>query len=189
MNTVHRLEPQRSLRSASAARASARYRRRGTIQDDETRRPDQMQPLETHIDAASTRHRPGPQPHAHAARGGPPRRAGRAAVLLPEGGVGAARRAAAPGHRVHRPQAVRIVTIDTGVLFPETLETWRAFEERFGVKIEVQDASSAGRSVERPRALLLGREGGGAGERARRRRGLDHGHPPRAGPHARRTPS
>jgi phosphoadenosine phosphosulfate reductase len=40
------------------------------------------------------------------------------------------------------PQTVRIVTIDTGVLFPETLQTWRAFEERFGVKIEVQDASS-----------------------------------------------
>jgi phosphoadenosine phosphosulfate reductase len=41
-------------------------------------------------------------------------------------------------------KAVRIVTIDTGVLFPETLATWRAFEERFGVKIEVQDASSTG---------------------------------------------
>jgi phosphoadenosine phosphosulfate reductase len=39
-------------------------------------------------------------------------------------------------------RAVRIVTIDTGVLFPETLETWRAFEERFGVTIEVQDASN-----------------------------------------------
>src|ERR1700719_344632 len=39
---------------------------------------------------------------------------------------------------------VRIVTIDTGVLFEETLSTWRVFEERFGVKIEVQDASSAG---------------------------------------------
>jgi phosphoadenosine phosphosulfate reductase len=38
--------------------------------------------------------------------------------------------------------AVRIVTIDTGVLFPETLATWRAFEQRFGVKIEVQDASN-----------------------------------------------
>ncbi|HSZ14965.1 MAG TPA: phosphoadenylyl-sulfate reductase [Solirubrobacteraceae bacterium] len=37
---------------------------------------------------------------------------------------------------------VRIVTIDTGVLFPETLDTWRAFEQRFGVKIEVQDASN-----------------------------------------------
>jgi phosphoadenosine phosphosulfate reductase len=39
---------------------------------------------------------------------------------------------------------VRIVTIDTGVLFPETLDTWRQFEERFGVQIEVQDASRAG---------------------------------------------
>ncbi len=34
----------------------------------------------------------------------------------------------------------RIVTIDTGVLFGETLATWRAYEERFGVDIEVQDA-------------------------------------------------
>jgi phosphoadenosine phosphosulfate reductase len=39
-------------------------------------------------------------------------------------------------------RTVRIVTIDTGVLFEETLQTWRAFEERFGVKIEVVDASS-----------------------------------------------
>ena len=37
---------------------------------------------------------------------------------------------------------VRIVTIDTGVLFPETLETWRRFEQRFGISVEVQDASS-----------------------------------------------
>jgi phosphoadenosine phosphosulfate reductase len=35
----------------------------------------------------------------------------------------------------------RIVTIDTGVLFPETLATWRAFEERFGARIAVEDAS------------------------------------------------
>jgi phosphoadenosine phosphosulfate reductase len=34
----------------------------------------------------------------------------------------------------------RVVTIDTGVLFPETLDTWRQFEERFGVRIEVEDA-------------------------------------------------
>ena len=39
-------------------------------------------------------------------------------------------------------QGVRIVTIDTGVLFAETRETWRRFEERFGVSIEVQDASA-----------------------------------------------
>ena len=36
---------------------------------------------------------------------------------------------------------VRVVTIDTGVLFPETLSTWRAFEERFGVHIEALDAA------------------------------------------------
>ena len=35
----------------------------------------------------------------------------------------------------------RIVTIDTGVLFPETLATWRAFEERFGVDVEIEDAT------------------------------------------------
>ncbi len=40
-------------------------------------------------------------------------------------------------------QSVRIATIDTGVLFPETMATWRAFEERFGVTIEVFDASNA----------------------------------------------
>jgi phosphoadenosine phosphosulfate reductase len=43
---------------------------------------------------------------------------------------------AAPG------ESVRVVTIDTGVLFEETLQTWRAFEERYGVKIEVFDASN-----------------------------------------------
>jgi phosphoadenosine phosphosulfate reductase len=39
----------------------------------------------------------------------------------------------------------RIFTIDTGVLFPETLATWKRFEDRFGVSIEVFDASSPGR--------------------------------------------
>src|SRR3954447_4837664 len=34
----------------------------------------------------------------------------------------------------------RVVTIDTGVLFPETLATWRAFEERFGVDVEIVEA-------------------------------------------------
>jgi phosphoadenosine phosphosulfate reductase len=37
---------------------------------------------------------------------------------------------------------VRIATIDTGVLFPETLQTWKAFEERYGIAVEVHDASS-----------------------------------------------
>jgi phosphoadenosine phosphosulfate reductase len=37
----------------------------------------------------------------------------------------------------------RVVTIDTGVLFPETLATWRAFEQRFGVSVRVEDASGS----------------------------------------------
>ena len=35
---------------------------------------------------------------------------------------------------------VRVVTIDTGVLFGETLATWRAFEKHFGVQIVVEPA-------------------------------------------------
>jgi phosphoadenosine phosphosulfate reductase len=38
----------------------------------------------------------------------------------------------------------RAFTIDTGVLFPETLATWKQFEDRFGVKLEVLDATSRG---------------------------------------------
>ena len=38
----------------------------------------------------------------------------------------------------------RIVTIDTGVLFPETLAAWKAFEDRFGVHVDVEDASRPG---------------------------------------------
>jgi phosphoadenosine phosphosulfate reductase len=40
--------------------------------------------------------------------------------------------------------AARVFTIDTGVLFPETLATWRAFEERYSLEVEVQDARSEG---------------------------------------------
>jgi phosphoadenosine phosphosulfate reductase len=36
----------------------------------------------------------------------------------------------------------RVFTIDTGVLFPETLATWKDFEDRFGLKVEVFDATS-----------------------------------------------
>jgi phosphoadenosine phosphosulfate reductase len=37
----------------------------------------------------------------------------------------------------------RLFTIDTGVLFPETLSTWKQFEERWpGLVIEVVDASN-----------------------------------------------
>jgi phosphoadenosine phosphosulfate reductase len=38
--------------------------------------------------------------------------------------------------------SARVFTIDTGVLFPETLETWKRFEARFGLTMEVFDARS-----------------------------------------------
>jgi phosphoadenosine phosphosulfate reductase len=38
--------------------------------------------------------------------------------------------------------AARVFTIDTGVLFPETLATWKRFEDRFGLRVEVFDAKS-----------------------------------------------
>ncbi len=37
---------------------------------------------------------------------------------------------------------VRAFTIDTGVLFPETLETRKRFEDRFGLQLRVLDATS-----------------------------------------------
>jgi phosphoadenosine phosphosulfate reductase len=36
----------------------------------------------------------------------------------------------------------RVFTIDTGVLFPETYAVWKQIEDRYGLKVEVQDASS-----------------------------------------------
>ena len=42
-------------------------------------------------------------------------------------------------------EPLRAFTIDTGVLFPETLQTWKRFEDRFPeVRIEVLDAHSPG---------------------------------------------
>jgi phosphoadenosine phosphosulfate reductase len=35
----------------------------------------------------------------------------------------------------------RVFTIDTGVLFPETYATWRAVEQRYGLRVEVMDAT------------------------------------------------
>ncbi len=37
--------------------------------------------------------------------------------------------------------AARVFTIDTGVLFPETYETWRQIEDRYGLRVEVMDAT------------------------------------------------
>jgi phosphoadenosine phosphosulfate reductase len=39
---------------------------------------------------------------------------------------------------------IRAFTIDTGVLFPETLATWKQFEDRFPLRIDVIDAISPG---------------------------------------------
>jgi phosphoadenosine phosphosulfate reductase len=36
--------------------------------------------------------------------------------------------------------SARVFTIDTGVLFPETHDVWRAVEERYDVRVEVYDA-------------------------------------------------
>ena len=36
----------------------------------------------------------------------------------------------------------RVFTIDTGVLFPETRVVWRTLEQRYGLAVEVHDASS-----------------------------------------------
>jgi phosphoadenosine phosphosulfate reductase len=35
----------------------------------------------------------------------------------------------------------RVFTIDTGVLFPETYAVWKQVEDRYGLKVEVQDAA------------------------------------------------
>jgi phosphoadenosine phosphosulfate reductase len=36
----------------------------------------------------------------------------------------------------------RVFTIDTGVLFPETYAVWKQIEDRYGLKVEVYDASN-----------------------------------------------
>jgi phosphoadenosine phosphosulfate reductase len=38
--------------------------------------------------------------------------------------------------------SVRVFTIDTGVLFPETYAVWKQVEDRYGVKVEVYDAAN-----------------------------------------------
>jgi phosphoadenosine phosphosulfate reductase len=37
--------------------------------------------------------------------------------------------------------SARVFTIDTGVLFPETYEVWRQVEDRYGLRVEVIDAT------------------------------------------------
>jgi phosphoadenosine phosphosulfate reductase len=42
---------------------------------------------------------------------------------------------------------VRVFTLDTHVLFPETYETWKRVEERYGIEIEVHQGPSLGRQA------------------------------------------
>jgi phosphoadenosine phosphosulfate reductase len=41
----------------------------------------------------------------------------------------------------------RVFTLDTHVLFPETYETWRRVEERYGIEVEVFQGPSLGRQA------------------------------------------
>jgi len=41
----------------------------------------------------------------------------------------------------------RVFTLDTHVLFPETYETWRRVEERYGIAVEVFEGPSLGRQA------------------------------------------
>jgi phosphoadenosine phosphosulfate reductase len=41
----------------------------------------------------------------------------------------------------------RFFTLDTGLLFPETYETWRQLEDRYGVKVEVYQGMSLARQA------------------------------------------
>jgi phosphoadenosine phosphosulfate reductase len=115
--------------------------------DQETRRPDQMHSTDSHIEEARTVS-DAALSLTHTLREAA--RHGERAVLLcsfqKEESVliDELLRLNEEMNPAHPADAVRIVTIDTGVLFPETLETWRQFEQRFGVKIEVQDASNPG---------------------------------------------
>ena len=42
----------------------------------------------------------------------------------------------------------RFFTLDTGLFFPETYETWRALEQKYGIKIEVYQGMSLARQAD-----------------------------------------
>jgi phosphoadenosine phosphosulfate reductase len=44
--------------------------------------------------------------------------------------------------------SARFFTLDTGVLFPETYETWRALEQRYDVKVDVYQGITLARQAE-----------------------------------------
>ncbi len=77
-----------------------------------------------------------------------------------------------------------VFMIDTGVLFPETLETWKRFEDRFGVDVEVVDARSPGEPWTAANCCGAAKVDA-LRARARRRRRVGHRHSARAGADAR----
>ena len=157
MNTFIDWDRERARSRSSAARASARSERR-------------MQ--------ADARARWSP-------RQATPRRSPRAAVLLPEGGVGARRRAA------RRSRPTRASSRSTpACCSPRRSQTWKAFEDRFGVDSRGRATRRGRRAVDRARALLLDRARSPRSSSAlERRRRLDHRPAPRAGADARRHAS
>ena len=80
--------------------------------------------------------------------------------------------------------SARVFTIDTGVLFPETYEVWRKVEDRYGLRVEVVDATPPNGTPWSASNCCGTPQGRRARAGAGRRRGLDHGHPARAVAHA-----
>src|SRR4051812_49790327 len=85
----------------------------------------------------------------------------------------------------------RVFTIDTGVLFPETYAVWKKVEDRYGLKVEVYDASNPDRPWTGGDHCCGGQKGGappaGPGTNHRRRvtgsprwTGPPRGNPPAA---------
>ena len=154
---LHRLQPRGPVRGGRAAKASARFERH--------RRNE-----------AAGRHRRA----GAGVRGRALSPAADAGLLLSEGGVGPVPHAVGD-----RAVGARAFTIDTGVLFPETLATWKQFEDRFPLRIDVIDAHSPGAPWTLANCCSAAKVAG-LETRALRRRRLDHRDPPRAGDHARR---
>ena len=76
--------------------------------------------------------------------------------------------------------SARVFTIDTGVLFPETYRAWRAVEDRYGLKIEVVDATPPNGTPWSGSNCCGQRKVEALEQALARLRRLDHRHPPRA---------